>query len=68
MARIKIEEVPVLEDLSAKELEGITGGVSSLTVADGTRTGTGQVPAFRPEIDDEVINGVIVEDMTRRGD
>ena len=30
MARIKIEDLPILEDLSAKEIKGIFGGTQTL--------------------------------------
>jgi len=34
MARIKIEDLPVLEDLSPKEVKGIFGGATSRTGGD----------------------------------
>ncbi len=56
MARIKIEDLPVLEDLSAKEKKGIFGGLATGAVTrtvsfesgDLSRTRSVQIPSEFP--------------------
>ncbi len=61
MARIKIEDLPVLEDLSPKEKKGIFGGslrvkLAGTTSRETTKTdfGSSLEKALDPQLDDQL--------------